>query len=153
MNKFTRLLYVFLVMVVTSSLSVQSQELKKVDKFFKTEYYKDEEHISKKDFINNLQTNQESYNHWKKSRTYNTLAWISIASEWGFATWILTDGKRKNSTANTGLYSSLALGLLFNFISERQTEKSIEKYNKGVKNDKKITFKPSQKGLGIVMTF
>lgn len=153
MNKFTRLLSVFLVIAVTSSLCVQSQELKKVDKFFKTEFYKNDEMISKKEFIAQLKTNKKATKHWNSSRTYNTLSWISLAAETSFAVWNLTDGKEKNKTATTGVYSSFAALLIFDIISNLQEKKAIKKYNDGIKNGKKITFKPSQKGLGVVMTF
>lgn len=153
MNKFIGLATFYLVIALTSSQQIQSQELKKVDKFFKTEFYKNDERVSKKEFIAQLKTNKKASKHWKSSRTYNTLSWISLTAETSFAIWNLTDGKEKNKTATTGVYSSFAALLIFDIISNLQEKKAIEKYNEGVKSDKKITLKPSNKGFGIVMQF
>lgn len=153
MNKFKFLLVFIGLLSITSLGSLQSQELKRVDKFFKTEYYKGDNLISKKDVAINLQNNEEAYKHWKKSITFNTIAWSSIGVEYGFLFWAIFDGKKENNIAKTGVYSFGAIALIAILISQKQSDKAIEKYNNGIKEEKKVTFKPSKKGFGIVMQF
>lgn len=146
-----RIVLVWLIFILVMPCNLQGQELKKVEKFFKTKYYKGDTLIKRKAFKNELTKFDDSNKYLELSKTYNTLTWMFIAAEYGFLTWALTDGKRKNSIASTGVYSSVLISLIFNHLKNVKIEKAINVYNNN--QNKKITLQPSKKGLGIVVTF
>lgn len=151
--RFTTTFISLLVIIFLSNLSLEAQELSKIQRGFKINHYRGDELITKKDFIAHLKTNEKAIKHWSKSRVFNTLSIVSLASEFGFAAWNLSDGKDKNRAASTGLYSSLGAVFIFSFIQGLQEKKAISEYNKAVKKTNTVSFKPSKKGLGIVFEF
>jgi len=153
MNYFKALFTFGCILFIMSTQNMQSQELKKIDKFFTTEFYNNDEQISRKAFITQLKTNENANKYWKTSRIYNTISLTALATELGFAVWNLTDGKEKNSTASTGVYASAGVALIFSALQQLKQKKAIETYNVENKKDKKITFQPSKKGFGLVMQF
>ena len=138
-----------LVILLFHSLTSQAQELKRLEKFFKTEYYKGDEHITKDAFVSQLETNEKAFKHWKKARTYNTLSGVALGAELGFAIWRFSD--LESSTARAGVFGSFGAVVLFSVVGMIHDKKAVKEYNSAL--NKKVSFSPSKKGFGIVMQF
>ena len=139
-------------------LSSEAQEITMFSGFFDYQYYQDDKRIDKQELINLLETNQDAIIHWNKSKTFNTLSWVALASEIGFFVWEIADNKPyENESNNTitkiGVFGSLAAVFTFGYISHTQKKKAILKYNQGL--DKKTSFKlqPAKNGIGVALVF
>lgn len=134
---------------------MQAQEITIFPGFWAPKYYQDNNEISKKDVISLIKTDQEAYSYWKKSNTYNTLSWISLAVEAGFSAWTVERAVNDGSTlgpllATTGSFVGV---IVFGIISGKKKKQAILKYNTNF--DSKTTFKvePSKTGFGIALNF
>ncbi len=147
-------LLVLIVLLSLSQRNMEAQEVRLRTGIFKTHYFQDDEKISKNDFTNLLRRDIVAFKYWKQATTFNTLSWIALASEVGFATWGIIDKNPKNDTAaNIGVYGSFAAVLVFSIISNSKKKKAIRTYNQGIKKSSTFMIEPSKTGFGIVMQF
>lgn len=137
---------------------MKGQEITMFMGFFDYQFYQDNERISKKEVSKLFATHPKSKSHWERSKTFNTLSWVAVASEIGFAVGMLNETTPHNKVPNSaitqiGFYGSIAAALTFNILEHAQKKKAILSYNQGL--EKKTTFKiqPSKKGIGIAIVF
>lgn len=81
MNKLLFLCLIFCL----SRFEIKAQEITMFSGFLKDQYYQDDKKINKKELTALLEKDIIAFNHWKKSKTFNTLSLIALASEAGFA--------------------------------------------------------------------
>ncbi len=149
------ILFLFLIGCIATA---SAQEVTMFSGLFSYQYYQDNERITKKDFVTLIESRPEALTHWNRSKTFNTLSWVALASELGFFIWEVSDNKPYENTSNNtitqiGVYGSFAAVLAFTFLSHSQKKKAILKYNQSL--DKKTTFKlkPAKQGIGIAVVF
>lgn len=146
-----------LILIVLSifSFNVQAQELTMFSGFLDYQYYQDDQRIKKAELVSLMETNTEAFSHWKKSRTFETLSWVALASEVGFFVWEVTDNDDpSNDTATKiGVFGSLAAVITFSVIAHHQKKNAILKYNKSLEKQTAFKIVPSKKGLGIALQF
>lgn len=150
MNKLLFLCLIFCL----SQIQIKAQEITMFSGFLKDQYYQDDKKISRKELGVLLEKDIVAFNHWKKSRTFNTLSLIALTSEVGFVAWEIADNNPKNNTTTQiGAYGSFAAVITFAILSHSQKKKAILKYNEGLDDSNALSIKPSKNGLGIAMQF
>ncbi|MEN1785679.1 MAG: hypothetical protein AAGF77_11140 [Bacteroidota bacterium] len=145
---------VLMLVMVLCFVQSSAQEITMFSGFFDYQYYQDDKRIARKDLVNLLETNQEALAYWNRSKTFNTLSWLALASEIGFGIWYITDNKESNNAiSQVGLFGSFAAALTFSFISHSQKKKAILKYNQGIEEKTAFKIYPSKKGIGVAIVF
>jgi len=148
-------LLILLIIGYFSLSNLEAQEITMFAGFWGPKYYQDAKQINKKQLENLLEKDAAIYKHWQRSKNYETLAWVAIGVEAGFAAWEISDpNNRKNNTATAiGVFGSLITGTVFVFLSNGEKKKSILKHNKSIQKSTSFTIKPSGNGLSLVLQF
>ena len=133
-----------------SQVEIKAQELTMFSGFLNYQYYQDDKKISRKKFVSLLEKDIVAFDHWKKSKTFNTLSLVALASEAGFAAWEITDNNDPSNDTVTkiGVYGSFAAVIAFGILSHSQKKKATLKYNQGLDNSNAFSIKPSKMGWG-----
>ena len=150
--------YILLFLLSGFFTTATAQEVNISSGFFDYRYFQNDERISTKELVKLLETNPESHEHWKRSRTLKILSYTALAAETGFFLNEILDIKPyenvSNKTVNKiGLYGSFAAVLTFGILSQSQKKKSVATYNKSLEKKTTFTLKPSRSGVGIALVF
>ncbi len=147
----------FIVLIGLSSIALKlnAQEITIFPGFWELEYYQGDEKINKKQLVSLLEKDQESLKLWKKSNTFNSLAWASLAMETGFAIWTFDKIRNDENSLVPAMatLTSAAAFIVFYLSSSKYKKESILRYNKNLKSKTAFRIGPSNKGLGIVLRF
>ncbi len=147
-------IFIAVCLLISSMHQISAQKVSMRSGFAKSNFYLGEESITKVDMTNLMKKDGTSWKHWKRSNTFNTLSWVALITEAGFATWNIIDKNPENErAANIGVYTSLAGVIVFSLLSHGQRKKAISSYNSKFDQFNVFTIKPSKKGLGIVVQF
>lgn len=153
MNKtFKYLIFIFF---ITTSLSY-AQEMTLFLGLSGYQYYEDDRPIKTPKVKSLMETNQEAFAFWKKSRTYNTIAFsasaVSIAT-----TVIAISSKKPDENYSTGLVvsslGSALVGVIFTLSANHQKKKAVLQYNRSLEKKNAVYIKPlhTSKGVGIAI--
>ncbi|MDC6365364.1 MULTISPECIES: hypothetical protein [Flavobacteriaceae] len=136
-------------------ISLKSQEITMFAGFWDYQYYQDDKRITKKNLVSLLEKDEIAYSHWKKSKTFSALSYVSFGAEIGFFVWQLDNHSKNKSTTGPfiGVMSSFASFLTFALLSSSQKKKSILKYNEGLNPKSAFKVVPSKQGIGIALQF
>ena len=150
-NFFTPLLFFFF------SFPSMAQEMTVFLGLTGYQYYEDSRPLITDEVHSLLSENKLAFDHWKRSRIYNTIAFTSGAVALGTAIGIVV--REKDNPAPTGLYvasiGTTIIGLVMTLSANNKKKKAVLNYNNGL--DKKIgrKVKPivNQEGIGLTLRF
>jgi len=149
-----RLFYLLLAFLFCSQ-STFAQEITMFPGFWGTQYYQDEDKISKGEVEALMSQDPEAHHLWQKSKTHETIAWVSLGVQIGFLVWQLNRGKNGKSQTGPliGVLGVGAIGIGFSFSSQSLRKKAILKYNQNQDVGSILNFGPTYNGLGLVLQF
>lgn len=156
-----------LFIILLSFFSVSGQEVTSFTGFWKTEYYQDDKEITRKEFSALMETNSLVNKHWRKSKTNETLAGITLLAQVGFSVWMaselirdepfLTNRDRVQNalTPSIGVITTGIAGGIFLHLFSKSKKKAILTYNKQFDNKTTYNLVPisNQNGLGLAIRF
>ncbi|MEO9511621.1 MAG: hypothetical protein ABJN84_10875 [Flavobacteriaceae bacterium] len=126
--------------------------------FFGTKLYQDDEKLKLSEVNELLKSDTQANFHWKKANNLALVGGISALANLGFVVIELTDNKPFENTDNNtvnliGYLGTFAATIVFSSLSKSEAKKSVLAYNQAL--EKKTAFKlgPSEKGIGIAVTF
>lgn len=121
------------------------------------QYYEDDRRLITAEVNSLLSDNELAFTYWKRSRTYNTIAFASSAIAVGTAIAIVT--RDAENPASGGLYAAsigtTLMGLILTLSAHNQKKKTVLSYNKGLEHRTvyKITPIGNRNGLGLALKF
>ena len=121
------------------------------------QYYEDDRRLITAEVNSLLSDNELAFTYWKRSRTYNTIAFASSAIAVGTAIVIVTQDDRQ--TGSEGLYvasiGTTLIGLIMTLSAHNQKKKTILTYNKGLEHRTayKITPIGNKMDLDLLLNF
>jgi hypothetical protein len=121
------------------------------------EYYEDDRKLIQEEVRTLLSHNLVAFDHWKTSRTYNTIAFGSGAIALGTAIAVLTREKDRSTPGGliaTSIGTTL-LSIIFTLSANNQKKKTVLSYNRGLEQKTIARWKPkiNSNGLGISLHF
>lgn len=123
--------------------NAQAQEITVFPGFWKTEYYQDDNQITKQELKILFSKNEEVNAHWEKSNKNSTVTYIAIAGQTAGAFWLGTQlGCEDNGDIVAPLATSLGFGIIagiFLNAANKNGKKAILTYNKQF--DDKTTYR------------
>ncbi len=139
--------------------TAQAQEITVFPGFWKTEYYQDDNQITKQELKTLFSKNEEANAHWEKSNKNSTIAYIAIAGQTAGAFWLGTQlGSEDNGDIVAPLAATLGFGIIagiFLNAANKNGKRAILTYNKQF--DDKTTYRlvpvSNQNGLGLALKF
>lgn len=157
----------FFLLFISFSSTVQAQEITVFPGFWSSEYYQDDERITKAE-LNALMAKNDAINaYWKKAKTQEIIGSISLAAEFGLAFWAFGElyndnsqfsekDKAKNALGPMiGALGAATVGVIFLHAAGKSKKKAILTYNKQF--DTKTSFRlvpvSNQNGLGWAIRF
>ena len=121
------------------------------------QYYEEDRRLITAEVKSLLSDNKLAFTYWKRSRTYNTIAFASSAIAVGTAIAIVT--RDAENPASGGLYApsigTPLMGLILTLSAHNQKKKTVLSYNKGLEHRTvyKITPIGNRNGLGLALKF
>lgn len=149
-----RIFYLLLTLLFCAQSSF-AQEITMFPGFWGTQYYQDENKISKREVGAIMSQDAEANQLWQKSNTHETMAWVSLGVQVGFLVWQLNRGKNGESQTVPliGVIGAGVVGIGFSFSSQSLRKKAILKYNQNQDVGGILNFGPTYNGLGLVYQF
>lgn len=156
-----------LFIIMLSFFSVSGQEVSSFPGFWKTEYYQDDKQITRKEFGALMESNSIAAKHWRKSKTNETLAGITLVAQMGFSIWMVSEliqddpfltnrDRVDNALApSIGVVSTGIAGSIFLYLHSKSKKRAILTYNKQFDNKTTYNLVPisNQNGLGLALRF
>lgn len=144
------------------SLKKQSESFANKDKFlkidfksFSTKYYEGDGKISKKEFINKIESNPVAYNQYNLGKNLNTVGNVigipaGLVFGYSVGTWIGGGGEPDGTVlAVSGICWGGAIVL--NFVGRAKIRNAIDTYN--TSSNLGLNFNINENGMGIVLQF
>lgn len=145
-------LFIFLIAVFSNSL--KAQEITMFPGIFSTQYYQDDQQISKAQLESLLVSNPSANLFWNKSKQHKVYSFLSIGAELGFLVW--QSNRIKNNKSQTlpliGVIGSAIAAIGFTVSSNNLKKNAILTYNQGLETYS-LDLGVSQNGLGLSLTF
>ena len=138
--------------------SANAQEITSFSNFFGTKYYQDKTKLKYKEVDELLKSEPKAALHWKKSQNYLIAAGITSLANITFFVIEVSDNRPVENTSNNvvngiGYFGSLAGIIIFDLLRKSQEKKAILEYNESLSKKTAFKLRPSNKGIGVVLTF
>ena len=136
---------------------IQSQEMTVFLGLTGYQYYEDDRRLITPEVNSLLSENELAFTYWKRSRTYNTIAFASSAGALG--TGVAIVAHNSENPAPTELYvasiGTTLIGIIMTLSAHNQKKKTILTYNKGLEKQMSFKIDPigNKNGVGLTIQF
>lgn len=140
----------FCLILCLSTVAGTSQEITYWPSLFGPDYYQDDVPIERAELSLLMEDVPVAHAAWRKSRTFNTLASITLSAEMGFLIWGLSDDGFDRAPL-IGFSVSAVASTIFRLITNGFRKRAFLEYNHAL--DVSLNFGVTRDGMGIVMSF
>lgn len=140
------------------TVKINAQEITSFSGFWGQEYYQDDKELTKHEFKNLLNTNNEAATYLKRAETNAAVAYAAYIAQMGFVVWTASELEEDNGSTLGPALGTIGLGIIgaiFLHQSNKNNKKAILTYNKQFDNKTSFRLVPTsnRNGIGIALKF
>ena len=136
---------------------IQSQEMTVFLGLTGYQYYEDDRRLITLEVNSLLSENELAFTYWKRSRTYNTIAFASSAVALGTGVAIVAHNSENPAPEELYVASigTTLIGIIMTLSAQNQKKKTILTYNKGLEKQMSFKIDPigNKNGVGLTIQF
>ncbi|NNC34262.1 MAG: hypothetical protein HKO09_05265 [Croceitalea sp.] len=139
-------------------VQINAQEITAFSGMWGSEYYQDDQKITKQELKNLFATNKEVAMLWKKSEANATVGYVAMAGELGFAFWLGAELGKDNGDELVPAIGTVGTAIIAGIFLSKASKKGREAiltYNKQFDNRTSFRLIPTinKNGLGLALKF